>query len=218
MKRKIIGALLLGIVTSSIGSVNIANAADDLTTKADVQVNADPNGTLSITSITPVIKFNDLTLDSSKATTTTIQNGDFIASIMDARGTGAGWNLAVRYSAEDGSELAPTDEAWTDTTVSGRHLKGAKLKFVMDNGLLSHDGDENPSTDDKPSFGNTEITISNSDMTYLNAAQGQGLGEWTHTIHNASDLPSVTLEVPSTTTLAGSYSANLTWTLTDVPK
>ncbi|MGR3741186.1 WxL domain-containing protein [Companilactobacillus sp. DQM5] len=213
MKKNMILSLL---VLSSMGMLitNKVNA-EDKTTQADVNVKADPNGTLKINDVTPTISFNDLVLDTSKQTTTTYQKtDDFRTSIIDTRGSGAGWNLTVKYVNSDGSAISSADQAWKETT-KNNFMKGAQLQFNFKNAAFTHDNGSDFKPEEQPTLNGSSITVSETDIPYLTAKEGAGLGEWTATLPNSAQ--DVSLSAPSATTLAGSYSANLMWTLNNAP-
>lgn len=127
----------------------------------------------------------------------TNQNESAAVSVVDLRGTAAGWTLHVKQN----------DVFKNTTAVTNKELTGAILTL---NGVL----DANASTTGADATVNHGVSLKtlNSDETLMVAPTGKGNGK------NVADIKTSTLMVPSTTVRSqGSYSTTLTWSLNATP-
>lgn len=124
-------------------------------------------------------------------------NKSAAVSVVDLRGTAAGWDLRVKQN----------DVFKNDKAVANKELTGAILTL---NGVL----DSNASTTGADATANTGVALDtlNSDKVLMTAAVGKENGK------NVADIAKSQLMVPKTTARAtGSYSTTLTWSLNTAP-
>lgn len=121
-----------------------------------------------------------------------INNGTVMTQVSDNRATGEGWTLQVNLEDDfkDGENI----------------LKGAELSYPK--GTVDS---EKGSQATAPSTSNA-VVVNKTANTVMAAKKGEGVGTWADTF--AKD--EVTLKVPGGN-IAGNYSANIVWTLTDAP-
>lgn len=124
-------------------------------------------------------------------------NKSAAVSVVDLRGTAAGWSLQVKQN-----------EVFKNTTaVTNKELTGAILTL---NGVL----DASTSTTGADATVNSGVSLDtlNSDKTLMVAPTGKGNGK------SVADIKTSTLMVPKTTARSqGSYSTTLTWSLNATP-
>lgn len=198
----LIGALVLGLSatissTSSVKAADKTDATATLTTNPEdhpLELLAVPNINFTKTEITGTaltIKADKLTGNIDKTTTDVkVQN----PALED------GWNVSVKvgnFTETDGSTL----------------LKGAQMSF--DKGTLTP---EYGSIADDPNLPSTSaITLNDKSQIIMSAAAKAGIGTFNYDLtKDASNEMAITLNVPSNNT-AGTYTAPLTWTLTNDP-
>ncbi|VDG25882.1 WxL domain-containing protein [Lactiplantibacillus mudanjiangensis] len=124
-------------------------------------------------------------------------NKSAAVSVVDLRGTAAGWDLRVKQN----------DVFKNDKAAANKELTGAVLTL---NGVL----DQNASTTGADATVNTGVALDtiNSDKSLMAATTGKGNGK------NVADIKASQLMVPKTTARAeGSYSTTLTWSLNATP-
>jgi len=124
-------------------------------------------------------------------------NKSAAVSVVDLRGTAAGWSLQVKQNGVFENK----------TAVTNKELTGAILTL---NGVL----DASTSTTGADATVNDGVSLDtlNSDKTLMVAATGKGNGK------NVADITTSTLMVPKTTARSqGSYTTTLTWSLNATP-
>jgi len=199
MKKTLLGLLFSATLITTSGLT--ANAADTTQTS---------NGTVGFEggSITIDNGDTDLSAASLDFGTNKIQlantdnnydntNKAAAVSVVDLRGTAAGWDLRVKQNAAFKNDKAATNQ----------ELTGAILTL---NGVL----DANASTTGADAAINTGVALDtiNSDKSLMAAVTGKGNGK------NVANIASSQLMVPKTTARAeGSYSTTLTWSLNATP-
>jgi len=199
MKKTLLGLLFSATLITTSGLT--ANAADTTQTS---------NGTVGFEggSITIDNGDTDLSAASLDFGTNKIQlantdnnydntNKAAAVSVVDLRGTAAGWDLRVKQNAVFKNDKAATNQ----------ELTGAILTL---NGVL----DANASTTGADATIGTGVALDtiNSDKSLMAAATGKGNGK------NVANIASSQLMVPKTTARAeGSYSTTLTWSLNATP-
>ncbi|WP_137625514.1 WxL domain-containing protein [Lactiplantibacillus pingfangensis] len=199
MKKILLGLLFSATLITTSGLT--ANAADTTQTS---------NGTVGFEggSITIDNGDTDLSAASLDFGTNKIQlantdnnydntNKAAAVSVVDLRGTAAGWDLRVKQNAAFKNDKAATNQ----------ELTGAILTL---NGVL----DANASTTGADAAINTGVALDtiNSDKSLMAAVTGKGNGK------NVANIASSQLMVPKTTARAeGSYSTTLTWSLNATP-
>lgn len=199
MKKTLLGLLFSATLITTSGLT--ANAADTTQTS---------NGTVGFEggSITIDNGDTDLSAASLDFGTNKIQlantdnnydntNKAAAVSVVDLRGTAAGWDLRVKQNAAFKNDKAATNQ----------ELTGAILTL---NGVL----DANASTTGADATISTGVALDtiNSDKSLMAAVTGKGNGK------NVANIASSQLMVPKTTARAeGSYSTTLTWSLNATP-
>lgn len=204
MKSKRIVLSLLSLASFAIMNITTVVHAEDLKTQASVNVARDPNGGLTLESVSPNISFGTVKLDTTKKSVTKQADADFAASILDSRGTGEGWTLQVGY------DPSTKDKNWQATDSEGV-LKGAELTIDPAKSDLTHD--ESADFENGPTKQGL-VNVSDDASNVYTADVGNGLGEWTSTF--ASAKAGINLSVPSIS-IAGKYQATLDWTLLNAP-
>lgn len=120
-------------------------------------------------------------------------NSEVVVTVTDLRGSSVGWNLTVK---QDGQLK----------TAQNEELVGAELSLA--NGVIE------TNSVDTANISNGKLIPGGAALKVLDASAGQGNGSFSAKWGTSG----VTLEVPGASTkLAKSYTANLTWTLTDAP-
>ncbi|MBL3530465.1 WxL domain-containing protein [Companilactobacillus zhachilii] len=201
MKQILKNSLLVGAAFLGLGSLGLggyvakaATTPTSSTTPATASATLTP-GTITIKSA-PSISFG--TVDSS-ADDTSYASTAFSNSLQVANpGEPTGWTVSL------------SDTPFTDGTTGGATLKGASLSLDdSDATPVKADDADNVST--APKF-TSSATISSAPVTILDAAAGEGVGSFT-TSYNGGDA---TLKVPAGN-IGGSYTSQLSWTLTNAP-
>lgn len=126
------------------------------------------------------------------------------AQISDLRGTGAGWSLNVSLA--------------NFTSTQGKTINGAKISFTGGEAVTSNQSNDNAAL-------TNDITLSAGDtgkQPLMKATAGNGRGTWvaryTNTSTESTGNTKIVFEAPSDKIDANtSYTAVLTWQLTDTP-
>lgn len=199
MKAILKNSLLIGAAVLGIGSVGaggyVAHAATTTTPTPTTASTTITPGTIKIMTA-PNIAFGTVnaSADDASYTSTNFSSGLQVAN----PGEGTGWNVSL------------ADTPFTDGTTGGATLKGATLSIADSNTTpVKADDADNVST--LPTFtGSTPV--STAPVTILNAAAGAGVGSFTASYNNGD----ATLKVPAGN-VGGSYTSDLTWTLSNAP-
>lgn len=128
-------------------------------------------------------------------------SGPNYVQVTDIRGTGSGWRLAVKQTAQFQS-------------ATGKVLKGAELSFQQGE-MVS-----NLSADLAPTAISSFTLPLNSEVDVITAQAEKGMGTWLYRFGNdeATGAKGISLRVPGKTVkYAQRYQTALTWTLKDVP-
>ncbi|WP_420914922.1 WxL domain-containing protein [Lactiplantibacillus paraxiangfangensis] len=199
MKKTLLGLLFSAALIATSGLT--ANAADTpQTSKGTVgfeggSITID-NGDTDLTGASLDFGTNEIkaaNTDDKYANT----NKSAAVSVVDLRGTAAGWSLQVKQNEVFKNATAATN----------KELTGAILTL---NGVL----DASTSTTGADATVNDGVSLDtlNSDKTLMVAATGKGNGK------NVADITTSTLMVPKTTARSqGSYTTTLTWSLNATP-
>lgn len=196
MKKSLALAAVLGVATLLATPVvgNAAAISAGETTTAKVSLTQDPDAKLALTKA-PTIEFESSKIGADALHLKATSVDDDIT--VENPGLANGWQVSVASS--------------SFTSSSSTTLTGAELKFAA--GTVYAD-DGNPSTAPKSSavtLGGKDNPTGTSSLIF-DAVQGAGLGTW----YNKHALSDVTLDIPAGN-VAGDYSSDLTWTLTDAP-
>lgn len=166
-------------IAVALGATGVAQAATD---EAEVVV----SGGAATMSEPDFANFPSVTLNGQQQSVTTSLDGNSSWRVNDARGTGAGWNVAVEASVPE----TAGNVVMTGAVISVASPVAAKV-----------DGD-NASAAPTTATG----AITSGGVTAFTAASNQGLGRW--------DLDAdLTLQVPAAAK-AGTYSSTVTTTYT----
>lgn len=199
MKKTLLGLLFSATLITTSGLT--ANAAD--TTQTSNGTVGFEGGGITIDNGDTDLSAASLDFGTNKIQTTNtddnFDNTNKVAavSVVDLRGTAAGWDLRVKQNAAFKNDKA----------VANQELTGAILTL---NGVL----DANASTTGADATINTGVSLDtiNSDKSLMAAATGKGNGK------NVANIANSQLMVPKTTARAeGSYSTTLTWSLNATP-
>ncbi|GKQ43304.1 hypothetical protein RD055328_12270 [Companilactobacillus sp. RD055328] len=147
------------------------------------------------------ITISPMKLDADgNATTTPIERNPWV-QLTDKRNTGKGWTLSVNYDAD----------GWISTDGTKKPLKGAVLT-LGDASFTAKDSSNQSGAPTHP--GDIATTQIGSDSQIIGqAGTDAGMGTW----FEEFDKTTTTLMIPAGNT-AGSYQANLNWTLAEVPE
>lgn len=216
MFNKTLGFVAVAAALTGLGlaSTTTANAADTTTptptsnsTVADVTLNNDTStgaGGITLTK-TPNIHFGEATLTGSNLT----QDGTLDSDVIVTNpGVASGWTVTLAsdpmYKDADSTKNADG----TDDTTTKQALAGGTYTLTTGGaGATIESGDTNKTTALAKDI--VIPTGASSSALVMSAAVNQGIGTW-----NANYNTTTKLSVPSQTQ-AGSYSQNLTWTLTN---
>jgi len=199
MKKTLLGLLFSATLITTSGLT--ANAAD--TTQTSNGTVGFEGGGITIDNGDTDLSAASLDFGTNKIQTTNtddnFDNTNKVAavSVVDLRGTAAGWDLRVKQNAAFKNDKA----------VANQELTGAILTL---NGVL----DANASTTGADATINTGVSLDtiNSDKSLMAAVTGKGNGK------NVANIANSQLMVPKTTARAeGSYSTTLTWSLNATP-
>lgn len=191
MKRLLKNSLYIGAGTLV---TKAATTPTTTTTPGTASATLTP-GTIAIKSA-PSIAFGTV---ASSADDTTYASTSFTSGLQVANpGEPTGWSVTL------------ADSPFTTATTGGVTLKGAALSLADSvTGPVTADDTDNVST--LPTFTGT-TPISSAPTTILNAAAGDGVGSFTAK-YDATDAA---LRVPAGN-IGGSYTSDLTWTLSNAP-
>lgn len=189
-----IGAALLGL--GSLGASTLVTKAATTPTTSTTPETASATltpGTIMIKSA-PSIAFGTV---ASSADDTSYTSTSFTSALQVANpGEPTGWSLTL------------ADSPFTTAATGGLTLKGAALSLTDTTPVTADDSDNVSSL---PTFtGSTSVT--SVPATILNAPAGGGVGSFTAKFGSAD----ATLRVPAGN-IGGSYTSNLTWTLSNAP-
>ncbi|WP_338214481.1 WxL domain-containing protein [Companilactobacillus muriivasis] len=193
----LIGGALLGIV--SIGAGGYVAKADTTTpttsTTPETATTTITPGTITIKSA-PSIAFGTVasSADDASYASTSFSSGLQIAN----PGEPTGWTVSL------------SDTPFTDGTTGGATLKGASLSLA-DSTTAPVKADDADNVSTLPVF-TASTPVSSAPVTILNAAAGTGVGSFT-TTYGSGDA---TLKVPAGN-IGGSYTSDLSWTLSNAP-
>lgn len=197
--KKTIALTLLGLASALALTTADAKAVESLPNEAQTktEMSVDGAGIQIGTTNTEGFRFDNFVIDGKNKKQTVNANGELSVNVSDLRGTHDGWAVSamlspLTYNSIDGD----TDEITTATV-------------LLNNGTLSD------------SFGEAltlkeGLTISNAETLISSAAEGSGMGNWTHNWTAGN----IILDIPAKEArdmYAGQYSTTITWTLAAAP-
>lgn len=191
----ILGATVLGLTTAGIGVANAADVTTDengsATTTAKVGLQDDPDAKVQLVKA-PVFDFGSTKIGSEALSL----QAESVDSPLQVNNPGklAGWNVTLAGTAFKNADASKT-------------LTGADLIL---NGVVSPEDNANQSV--APTTGS--LTVNDAAQPIFTAAANAGIGNWLNTFEAGS--PAATLNIPQGN-VADTYTADLTWTLTDAP-
>ena len=172
--------------------------AQDLTKKSNASFTIKA-GDRTINDV-PTIDFGNVTILGSTAAPSINSSGKIDPiKLSDCTGSLAGWQLKVKKSAfeKDGD--------------SSKTLDGVKL--TLTGGSFDQSSDDIVADDAKDTVKNVVLSTVGHDEIVATAGEGTGSGATTINYDGATlELPDITKKVK-----VGTYSSELTWTLTDAP-
>lgn len=191
--KKYVGTLLAGISLMTVLPLAASAADTDKTTEAEIELTQDPtNKDISLDEVPGVNLGSHVNQNSTETYTADSITG---AIKVTNPGNTDGWNVTVATS------------DYINNGDSSKTLRGAALTF--DSPTVTADDAGNISklpTSDK-------VTVNGNAQSILTAEKSEGIGQFTAT-HSKDN---VSLLVPAGNA-AGSYTATLTWTLSNAPK
>ncbi|MQS53574.1 WxL domain-containing protein [Companilactobacillus mishanensis] len=198
----LLGAAVLGLSTAGVGVVNAASFTPGVgsdedtvsgTTTAKVGLEQDPDNNKITLNSAPDIDFGVLKIGKaiSGQEATTVSDTVKVSN----PGIDSGWSVLVQTGSFDG----------TATAGGAATLKGVVLHFTP--GTVTADSEN---AGDLPI--GTKVDSNGEAQPILGAVAGTGIGDFTQK-HETSD---VTIDIPQGN-VAGTYQANLTWTLSNAP-
>ncbi|GKQ43303.1 hypothetical protein RD055328_12260 [Companilactobacillus sp. RD055328] len=186
------------------------NGNDNTGNKGDFTLDVVPNYDFGIQKIDGSQLYNALFWDSAKGAVVEGRNSNPYVQVTDLREENTGWNVTVAMTKAFNTDV----EGQT-----GKGLNGAILSLPQ--GEATPVDSTNTSTAPTTmAIGNGKTVGVNGDAaTLMSADANAGTGSWMDKMYDdpANNTKPTTLFVPAGNT-AGTYTAELTWTLSDAPR
>lgn len=174
------------------------------------------DGPLSIDAVTN-LHFGTISVKNAGKAMPAKTENPIVLQTTDNRATGEGWTVYVQYGTKDATDdtkaAAPAVGDWVadgKTVGKGFKLAYPVIDYTKDVADSSTEVEHNQGT---APDGSAIAEVSDAAQPIATAAVGNGLGTWI----GSFDPAKTTLTVPSTT-LKGTYTADLVWTMAAAPQ